>query len=185
MTTVFLSGSRRISRITKDVRDRIDNMVQKNMDIVTGDANGADKAMQSYLHELKYTNVTIYYVGLSPRNNVGNWPTQNVLVEGKLSGREFYSQKDRKMVTVADFGLVVWDGKSSGSVQNMLWLLSENKPVVVYFAASKRFFNLKAQSDLVEMLANCDEETLKDIGRKIKLPERVGEATKAQIALNF
>ena len=96
MTFVFLSGSRKISRISKDVRDRIDNMVQKDMNIVTGDANGADKAMQSYLHELKYPNVTIYYVGLSPRNNVGNWPTKNVFVEGKLSGREFMLKKTER-----------------------------------------------------------------------------------------
>ena len=67
----------------------------------------------------------------------------------------------------------------------MLWLLSENKPAVVYFAAGKQFYNLRRQSDLVEMLSNCDKETLKDIGRKIKLPERLGQAGQGQIVLNF
>ena len=185
MTSVFLSGSRKIGRIGKDVRDRIDNMVERNLAIVTGDANGADKAMQSYLHELKYPLVTIYYVGASPRNNVGGWPIKNVLVSERLSGRDFYSQKDKEMARIADFGLVVWDGKSSGSVQNMLWLLSENKAVVVYFAPAKRSYNLKSQSDLIEVLANCNDDTLKDIGRKIELPDRFKRTGQKQIALNL
>ena len=183
MTTVFLSGSRKIGRIGDDVR--IDNMVQKGLTIVTGDANGADKAMQSYLNELNYRNVTVYFVGLAPRNNVGNWPTRNVHVDEKLSGREFYAQKDREMAGIADLGFVLWDGKSSGSVQNMLWLLTKGKTVVVYLAPEKRFYNFKSLNELIDMLAKCGDETLDDIDRKIVLPDRLKKTNRKQQALNF
>lgn len=185
MTTVFLSGSRRIARIGADVRGRLENMVQNGLAIVAGDANGADKAMQSYLHELRYPHVTVYFVGAAPRNNVGNWPTRNVAVDAKLHGREFYAEKDREMAKIADLGFVLWDGKSSGSVQNMIWLVAQKKTVVVYYAPLKQFHNLKNENELVDLLAACDDATLDDIGRKITLPDRLRMANRRQQAFNL
>jgi hypothetical protein len=185
MTTVFLSGSRKIGRISADIRHRMDNMVENRLTIVVGDANGADKAMQSYLTELRYRDVTIYFVGDAPRNNVGHWRTKNVPASEKLSGRDFYGQKDREMAKVADLGFVLWDGKSSGSVQNMLSLLGQNKTVVVYLAPEKHFYNFRTEDELLDLLAHCDDETLNDIGRKIALPDRLRKANRKQQALNF
>lgn len=185
MTTVFLSGSRKIGRITKEVRQRLDNMVQNRLRIVTGDANGADKAMQGYLAELQYENVTIYFVGDAPRNNLGEWPTMNVETDGARSGRQFYAQKDRFMSKLADFGFVVWDGKSPGSVQNMLWLLEECKTVVVYFAPERAFYNIRTSEELSDLLEKCDDETIMDIGKKIDLPVRFKRLDRYQTALNF
>jgi hypothetical protein len=185
MTTVFLSGSRKIGRIGNEVRSRLENMVQKGLTIVTGDANGADKVMQSYLHELGYSDVTVYFVGAAPRNNVGNWPTRNVMVDAKLQGREFYAQKDREMAGVADLGFVLWDGKSSGSVQNMLWLLAQKKAVVVYYAPEKQFYNFRSETELVDLLSGCDDEVLRDLDRKIRLPDRLKEANRTQQAFNL
>jgi hypothetical protein len=184
MTTVFLSGSRKIGRIGEEVRRRIDNMAGNRLAVVVGDANGADKAMQSYLAELNYCDVAVYFVGDAPRNNVGCWPTKNVLVGNKLSGRDFYAQKDSEMAKIADFGFVVWDGKSSGSVQNMFNLLMEGKPVVVYFALEKKFYNFKTQDELVELLVRCDDHTLDDIGRKIALPDILRRTNRKQTTLN-
>lgn len=184
MTTVFLSGSRRIGRIGKQVRGRMENMVQNGLAIVVGDANGADKAMQSYLHELRHPDVTVYFVGAAPRNNVGQWPAKNIAAGEGVSGREFYALKDREMASVADFGFVVWDGKSPGSVQNMLSLARQNKTVVVHVAPEERFYNLKTESELVDMLARCDDATLDDIGRKIALPDRLKRTAQRQQVLN-
>jgi hypothetical protein len=173
MTTVFLSGSRKLGRLTDEIRRRIDNMVEKQLDIVTGDANGADKAMQAYLAECGYSRVTIFHVGDAPRNNVGNWPTKHVSTDEKLSGRDFYAQKDKEMSKIADFGFVLWDGKSPGSVQNMFWLSQEGKKLVVYFSPQKRFYSFGAQDDLLSFLSQCDAETLSEIGKKITLPDRL------------
>lgn len=185
MTTVFLSGSRKIGRLSDDIRRRIDNMVEKRLNIVTGDANGADKAMQGYLAERDYRNVTIYYVGDAPRNNVGNWPVTNVIGQKKALGRDFYAQKDKEMAKIADFGFVLWDGQSSGSVQNMVWLSQEGKKLVVYFSPEKEFYNIGTEDELLTLLAKCGGEVLNEIGRKISLPEKLKSAGGQQASLDL
>jgi hypothetical protein len=154
--------------------------------IITGDANGADKAMQSFLAEQKYLNVRIYYVGDAPRNNVGGWPTERVAVDAPTrASRDFYAQKDHAMSKIADLGFVLWDGKSSGSLQNILWLLNEGKKAVVYFAPDRRFHTFKAQDEVVELLIKCDDELLDDIERKIALPEELRKVNRRQTLLDF
>ena len=143
MTTVFLSGSRRLSRLNDSIRSRLDNMVENELSIIVGDANGADKAMQSYLAENSYSGVTVFCAGEHCRNNVGNWPAKNVVVDSKLSGREFYAQKDKEMARLADFGFVLWDGKSTGSIANILELLKLEKKVVVYFGPERKVLQCK------------------------------------------
>lgn len=170
MTTVFLSGSRKIGRIGKEVRQRLDNMIENQLEIITGDANGADKAMQAYLASRSYKKIKIFYVGGAPRNNVGHWQAKKVENINKLKGREFYAQKDYEMSKVADYGFVLWDGKSSGSVQNMIWLVSNGKKVVVYYTPEKSFLTVVSEEDLVRLLSRLDRETISALGRKIELP---------------
>ena len=52
MTKVFIAGSRQLSRLTADVKRRIDTMIEKGFTILIGDANGADKAVQRFQREL-------------------------------------------------------------------------------------------------------------------------------------
>ena len=171
MTTVFLSGSRKISRLHPRVSARIDNMIASGFSILTGDANGADKAMQRYLADNNYQDVTIYYVGAEPRNNVGNWSAVNVASSYGMSGRDFYAQKDQAMAKVADYGLVLWDGKSPGSVQNMLWLLSEEKKSLVFLNSKQEFHKIACSEDLSALFLNVDRHDIREIDRKINLPK--------------
>lgn len=156
MTTVFLSGSRKITRLNDKIRLRIQNILEQGFRIVVGDANGADKAMQSYLAERYYPNVSVFCAGDFCRNNVGSWETRKVSVDKKLKGRAFYTQKDKAMVAEADFGFVLWDGKSEGSINNVLELLSCGKKAVVYFGPQKQFFNVKTPDDVQNLLTLCD-----------------------------
>lgn len=48
-STVFIGGSRRISRLNDMIRERLDLIVNKKLQVLLGDANGADKAVQAYL----------------------------------------------------------------------------------------------------------------------------------------
>lgn len=185
MTIVFLSGSRKIGRLNEEIRLRIDSMIEKRLGLVIGDANGADKAMQAYLAESDYRDVTVYFVGDAPRNNIGRWPEKHVLAHESLSGRDYYAQKDKHMSTLADFGFILWNGQSAGSVQNMLWLLSDKKKVVVYLSPQGRFYNVKTQDELIEMLLMCDEETLDDLGKKVALPDRLQRANRRQTSLSL
>ena len=47
--TVFVAGSRQISRLPIEVRSRFDAMIEKGFQILGGDANGAGKGVQRYL----------------------------------------------------------------------------------------------------------------------------------------
>lgn len=185
MTTVFLSGSRKISRLTAEIRSRLDNMIQNGLRIIVGDANGADKAMQGYLANARYPDVTVYYVGTAPRNNVGHWLAEEVPTKDGLSGRDFFAQKDRKMSKIADFGFVLWDGKSSGSVQNILWLMQDGKKIVVYYLPEHRFYNLKEQSELVGLFSKCNRSDIADIEKKIALPDFLKQRTSSQVSLDI
>ncbi len=51
MTTVFIGGSRSITRLNDTIRYTADNIMRQCFAIVIGDANGADKVVQSYLAE--------------------------------------------------------------------------------------------------------------------------------------
>ena len=51
MKRVFIAGSRRLSRLPSEVRQRLDEMIRRGLSILVGDANGADKAVQAYFAE--------------------------------------------------------------------------------------------------------------------------------------
>jgi len=172
-TTVFLSGSRRIGRLNDMVRSRIGNMIDQGFRILVGDANGADKALQAYLANSRYENVTVFCAGGVCRNNAGGWNVRNVEVDPKLKGRNFYTQKDKAMAGEADYGFVLWDGKSAGSINNIFELLKGRKSVVVYFAPEKAFYTLKSPSDVRMLLRHCDEDDYRSISKKIQVDRRL------------
>lgn len=169
MKTIFLSGSRAISRLNDDIRTRIQNIMSSGFDVIIGDANGADKALQKFLAESKYNKVTVFCAGSSFRNNLGEWKIQQVNVDSKLTGRDFYTQKDKEMAVKADYGLVLWDGKSAGSINNIFELLKNQKYAVVYFSPDKKFYNIKCLLDAKKLLRNCDDISINSIKKKIKL----------------
>ena len=70
-TKVFIAGSRRLSRLSNDVKRRIDNIIDKGLTVMVGDANGADKAVQRYLRSRHYSNVLVFCMQGGCRNNLG------------------------------------------------------------------------------------------------------------------
>ncbi len=186
MKTVFLSGSRGISRLNDEIRDRVKNMIDKGFLIIVGDANGADKALQEFLAAVGYSNVVVFCAGQVCRNNVGNWNVRQVSVDSTLKGREFYAQKDKEMAAKADYGFILWDGKSAGSINNVLELLKREKPIVVYFSPEKQFHTVSHLDDARELLNKCDKKALGAISKKIKLNTAIKSLERAsQDALNF
>ena len=148
MTTVFIGGSRRVSRLNADIRARIDRIIEQEFDVVVGDANGADKAVQRYLHEAEYLRVEVFCSGDACRNNVGGWPTRHVSTGSrKKRDRAFYTAKDRVMTDEATYGLMIWDGNSAGTLSNVLRLLMQEKKVVLYHTAHKRFTEFHTLDD--------------------------------------
>lgn len=179
MTTVFVSGSRQVSRINDMIRDRIRKMIDQEFHIVVGDANGADKAMQKFLAELNYSNVVVFCSGEICRNNIGEWDKRHVSADSKLRGRAFYTQKDKAMAAEADYGFVLWDGKSAGSISNVFELLKHKKSVVVYFEPEKQFFTISSLHDAKALLDMCDVKTINAINKKFNLPKALAEVQNA------
>lgn len=172
-TKVFIAGSRRLSRLSRDVRRRIDGIVEKGFTVVIGDANGVDKAVQEYLNGKRYENVTVFCMEGRCRNNVGNWPTRAVTaMDASRHDFAYYSTKDRAMVGEADYGLMLWDGKSKGTLRSIADLVHEQKPVVVYIATEKSFSTLRKASDLAALLGRVDPTALQRVNNEFLLDLR-------------
>jgi hypothetical protein len=186
MTTVFLSGSRKINRLNDMVRSRIQGILDQGFDIVVGDANGADKAMQAYLAERGYGNVSVFCSGRVCRNNVGGWAVREVTVDPKLKGRAFYTRKDKEMAAQADCGLVLWDGKSAGSIGNVFELLKQGKKAAVYDSRRRRFVTVGNLEDIDGLIQDCDPADYKKIKQTIGTNRQVRTVhVNAQGALNL
>jgi hypothetical protein len=71
--------------------------------------------------------------------------------------------KDRAMADAAEYGLMLWDGKSKGTVNNVVNLSRDHKPVVVYIAPTKQFRTIKAFDDIKGLLAQGDSDSVETI----------------------
>ena len=169
MTKVFIAGSRQITRLPAEVKIRVDTMIDKGFQILVGDANGADKAVQTYLAEKAYPHVFVHCMERHCRNNVGHWPTHEVAAPKGARGFDFYSAKDRVMADAAEYGLMLWDGKSKGTINNVVNLSRDQKPVVVYVGPTRRFRTLKSVDDLKDLLADGDSDSVERIVSELHL----------------
>lgn len=147
MITVFLGGSRRVSRLNQVIRRRLDEVMRRGLMVLVGDANGADRAMQRYLADAGYGRVTVFAVESHLRNNEGAWQVRYVHPPHGATGYALYAAKDRAMAEAADAGLMLWDGKSRGTLQNIRRLLQRHKPLAVYYSPKKRFVNVTTPSE--------------------------------------
>lgn len=169
MAKVFIAGSRRLSRLNNDVRRRIDNILRKDFTVIVGDANGVDAAVQRYLSSRNYRNVVVFCMEGGCRNNIGDWPTRAIMAADP--GRRdfaYYSTKDRAMAEEAHYGLMLWDGRSRGTLTNIIHLVRERKPVVVYIARDRSFYTLRQTGHLGEILTHFDRTSLRRIDRELE-----------------
>lgn len=168
MTSVFIGGSRAISKLNDVIREQLDNLMTKRCTILIGDANGTDKAVQTYFAQKLYPNVTIFCMADHCRNNVGGWSTRPITAPPKAKGFEYYAAKDAAMAQEAKCGLMLWDGESRGTLNNVLNLLGHGKKVMVYLGPYKSFYKLSNEIDLGALLARCDQDTVQDLKRRLE-----------------
>jgi len=181
--TVFLSGSRKIARLSPAVRERLDSIMQNRLSVIVGDANGADKALQRYLADATYELVTVFAAGDECRNNIGAWEIRFINTAPGLKGRDFYVQKDKAMALEADYGFVLWDGKSAGAISNALELLKQSKTALIWFTPEKDFHKIKSMPHLEALLDRCDRDARKDLEKKIHLSRAIGAAAQPSLTL--
>lgn len=173
MTKVFVGGSRRITRLNKLIRDRADEIVRNAHTVLIGDANGADRSMQQFFADRHYDKVIIFYMGDHCRNNLGNWNVKSVQSERVEKDFKYYAEKDLEMAKEATYGFMLWDGKSSGTLNNILSLLENNKKAYVFVSPKKLFVTFSSTQDLMNLMKTWDRTLLSYFERKIRLSERI------------
>lgn len=171
---VFIGGSRAVSKLNAIIRDRLDDLIKRGCTILVGDANGADKAVQTYFAKNHYNNVTVFCME-ECRNNVGGWPTRSIEPPAGSRGFSYYAAKDFVMAEEAQCGMMLWDAKSKGTLQNMLNLVATGKRTLVYFAPSKDFHVVADQQELQALLAHCEkrdiDSAVRALGLKVPLDQ--------------
>lgn len=72
------------------------------------------------------------------------------------------------MAAEANYGLMLWDEQSRGTLTNIVHLVRQGKPVVVYIAPDKSFHTLRQSSQLAEMLGGFGPDVLHRIDRDLE-----------------
>lgn len=153
MDKIFISGSISITELTTFAKNRIHHTVRNNMSVLIGDAYGADKAIQQMLaNNYDYRLVTVYASNGKARNNVGGWNVKAVIVPSGIYGREFYTYKDVDMSNDCDLALMLWDGKSQGTLANIRRLIGLNKTSYVYLNGTEKLCKIQTEQQFNEML---------------------------------
>jgi hypothetical protein len=185
MIKVFFGGSRRLGRLNQQIKKRASSLIEEGFLVLVGDANGADKAIQGFFADRAYPNVIVFHSGASCRNNLGRWNTRSVAVERKVRDFNYYAAKDLAMSQEADFGFMVWDGESAGTINNVLNLLERGKKVVVYISPRKEFLTLRTMADAAKLVDYVDSITTAALNKKIGFRRRVCSSRGAQQQINF
>jgi hypothetical protein len=159
MTTVFIGGSRAVSKLNATIRARLEDLIQKGCQILIGDANGADKAIQQFLADCGYSKVTVFCMDAC-RNNVGHWEVRKIHADSSRKDFAYYAAKDVAMAHEAKCGVMLWDGRSKGTLHNILNLVGAGKKVLIYFSPEKAFYKLSTPQDLDSLLARCNRREI-------------------------
>ena len=127
---LFVSGSKSISILSDEVKAILDEHIALDTEFLVGDCYGVDAAVQMYLESKGYCNVTIYCSGETPRNNFVMGAKIRSCAEAAkgLTGSAFQYVKDIQMAQDCDTALMIWDGKSKGTAENIRRVKEMGKP---------------------------------------------------------
>ena len=77
---------------------------------------------------------------------------------GRRKDFKYFAMKDAEMSRAADFGIMIWDGKSRGTLNNIFNLLEQRKEADVYFSPDRRFVSVKSIRDVEGLIGKCGYE---------------------------
>ncbi|MDD2234620.1 MAG: hypothetical protein PHV03_06890 [Desulfitobacteriaceae bacterium] len=157
---VFVAGPRAVRALNKNITNVLSNMIEKQLTILLGDATGVDRLVQKYFAAVKYPNVYIYASDGKARNNMGNWSVHKVEVPKNAKGFNYYVQKDIQMAQDADNGFMIWNGKSKGTLNNIMNLAAQNKKVMIYLIPAKKMIFVDTPDSVSKLAHLMGSETL-------------------------
>lgn len=180
MPKVFISGSMHIKKIDKKVIDHVNSIINSKNEVIIGDADGVDSSIQNYLKDMNFKTVTIYCTGSAPRNNIGRWPVKKIVSSEKPGTRAFFTAKDIQMSEDCDFGLMVWDAKSTGTLSNVLQLLRQQKKSMVFVNKKKEFYEITDVQSFENLLSVMSENAITKADEKIRIRSKIKDMKKAK-----
>lgn len=150
-----------------------------------GDACGADTAIQECLLAYQTKSVTVYCSGESPRNNLGCWPVHAVEPSAKVGSRAYFTAKDIAMAHCCDFGLMIWDCESTGTLSNIIELLKQKKKSVVFIDKKEEFLTISTIENLNALISLMPSSAKQRAEEKIDLSAKISELSFEQLSLNL
>ncbi|WP_223164533.1 hypothetical protein [Massilia rubra] len=149
------------------------NILSMNYEVIVGDADGADSAIQQFLSDQGAIRVTVYCSGERPRNNIGGWPVHQVATYHAKRSRAWFTAKDVAMAQAADLGLMVWDGMSTGTLSNIIELLARKRNSLVFTNLDRQFHRILCVDDLQALVARMAIAARAKADTKIDLSSRI------------
>lgn len=147
--SVFISGSSKTTDInskyyrkelSKEVKNKLDEYIKRNNNIIVGDAPGIDTQVQDYLNNKKYGNVSIYTTSKHPRYLANKkWQTKIINTYGlDPNSKEGLRMKDIAMTNAAKkgFAIILENGGAGATRNNVQRLIDQNKNVKVFMLTS-------------------------------------------------
>ena len=91
---VFIGGSRAVSKLNAVIRGGLDDLMKRGCTILIGDANGADKAVQTYFAKERYAKVIVFCMEQVSQQRWGLADAQHSAASGQqgvqlLRGKRF------------------------------------------------------------------------------------------------
>lgn len=89
------------------------------------------------------------------------------------------------MAEAADYGLMIWDAKSTGTLSNIIELLSRKKKSLVFVNKEKEFKVVGDVNQLKELITFMSDHAQQKANEKIKLFDRISSLEHDQAELSF
>lgn len=152
---IFIAGARSITALDTYVQEKMLSIYHKGHEIIVGDCYGVDASVQKFYAALDYEKVTVFASNGRARNNIGRWPIEAVAVPASIRGFDFYRQKDIAMANEAEYGFMIWDGESRGTLNNIITMVSQHKPVLVYLSKQSKPIVVKTPEGITKLTEIC------------------------------
>ena len=122
---LLLMGSKAFKEreLPPEVVEKLDEARTREMTIIVGEAPGACRLFQDYLHAKGYTKVVVGHAR-SMRYNAGNWET--------VQYGEDYKKREKNMIEDCDSALIIWANKSGVIAENLELLKRRKIPTFIY-----------------------------------------------------
>jgi len=118
------------------------------------------------------------------RNNLGNWEIKSTDSGGKKRDFSYYAMKDAQASLDADYGFMIWDGESKGTINNVLNLIQQGKSTLVYRSPSREFIQIRSTEDIVALVDGCPSDVVEYLKKKINFEKRIAGSSQTVFRLS-